>query len=116
MFPFILVINKIISLVDVYIPIKEEFDEKKFANIPIKILMPAERKIRVDVDPSKIDFVLKGSRRQLEKLDPENIVAFLDVSELDLGKHDSPVTLVLPEDVSLKDGASVMVTATIKKN
>jgi len=103
------------SLVDVYIPIKEEFDEKQFQDIPVRVLGPADVNVRTTVEPPVISFMLKGSRRQLEKLAAENIVAYLDVTKLDSGQHELPVKIVLPEDISLKESAPTIVKVSIKK-
>ncbi len=104
------------ALVDVYIPIKEEFDEKRFENIPVKILKTQGEDARVEITPPAVSFMVKGSRRQLEKLAPEKILAFLDISSLASGEHDVPVEIHLPEDVSLKDDVPVIVKVNLKKS
>ncbi len=103
------------TLVDIYVPIVEEFDEKKFENIPLKILKPPQKDQKIELNPSVVSFVLKGSRRQLENFTPEKILAYVDISALEPGPHDVPVQLVLPENVSLKEDAPLIVKATVKK-
>ncbi len=103
------------AFIDVFIPIKEEFDEKKFEEIPVKVLKdPGENRI-VELKPAVVSFVLKGSRRQLEKLKPEGILAYLDTAGLQTGVHELPVQLVLPEEVSLKENDDVKVQLTLRK-
>lgn len=103
------------SNIDVFIPIREEFDEKSFEDVSVRILKSPDKETKVTLDPPKISFVLKGSRRRLEKLEPGEIMAYLDTYDLKVGDHEMPVQLVLPEEVSLKDPSSVVVKVTIKK-
>ncbi len=103
------------TLVDIYIPIVEESDAKKFENIPVKVLRPSQKDQKIELNPSLISFVLKGSRRQLETFTPEKVLAYVDVSGLEPGEHDIPVQLVLPENITLKEAAPLIVKAVIKK-
>jgi len=103
------------ALVDAYIPITEEFEEKSFNGVPIKILRAPEGVERIEVTPPEISFVLKGSVRQLERLMPEQLLAYVDASDLSYGEHKAPVEIVLPEDVSLKEGMPVMVVLNIRR-
>ena len=103
------------TFIDVFVPIKEEFDEKKYENIPVKVLKTAEEERWIGVEPSAVSFVLKGSRRILEKLEGDKILAYLDVSGLETGERDVPVELVLPEGVSLKEDSDVKVKVSIRK-
>lgn len=98
------------SAVEVFVPLKEEFSEKQFDNIPVKVLKSADRSIAIEISPSVVSFSLKGSRQQLEKLLPEDILAYADVTTLDRGTHEVAVKLVLPGDVSLKEDLKVQVT------
>lgn len=102
------------ALIDTYIPIREEFEEKSFKDIPFKVLRSSEREDTVTVIPNKVSFVIKGSKRQLDKMTLENTLVYLDSSKLEFGDHEVPVTVVLPEDVSLKDTPPV-VKLTLKK-
>ena len=102
-------------LVDIYIPISEEFDEKAFKDIPVRVLKPSEREMKLELNPKMISFTLKGSRRELEKLVPEKLLAYADISSLQPGEHEIPVNLILPENVSVKDNAPLTVKAIIKK-
>lgn len=102
------------SLIDIFVPIQEEFGEKEFQDIPVKLFQGTDRDITIEIIPPKISFVLKGSRIQLEKLEPEKIVAYLDVSALDAGEYQRPVNILLPEEVILKDEGSIQVGVTIK--
>ena len=103
------------SLVDVFIPIREEFGEKEFTDISVKILNLPDQKMTAELEPEKITFVLKGSQRRLEKLASEPILAYLDLSNYDAGEHDIPVEVMLPEDVRLKDDLPLTIKTTLKK-
>lgn len=103
------------TLIDAYIPIKEEFEEKSFQNVPVKVLRASESDEKISAEPSEVSFSLKGSIRHLDRLLPETIVAYVDASHLKSGEHNMPVEIVLPEEVSLKDDAPV-VKVIIKGN
>lgn len=90
-------------LIDAYIPIREQFEEKLFEEVTVKILRGPKSKEKMKAEPSKVSFTLKGSTRQLERLLPESMLAYVDASELKVGEHDVKVELVLPEDVTLKE-------------
>ena len=102
-------------LIDIYVAVKEEFDEKVFENVPVKILRASESKEQIEVSPPAISFVLKGSKKQLEKLTGDKILAYADASPLGEGEHQIPVQMVLPQDVSLKDETPVTVKVAVKK-
>ena len=98
------------SMVDVYIPISEEFAEKRFEKVPLKLLGASDETMKIQPEIREISFVLKGASRQLEQLTPETITAYLDVTGLTEGRHKVPVTVILPEEVSLKEHISVFVS------
>ncbi len=98
------------AIVDIFVPIKEEFGEKEFQNVPVRVVEAPGQMVQVDLESKTISFVLKGARQQLEKLTVENIFAYLDVAPLAPGKHEVPVQIVLPENVSLKEPLAVAVT------
>lgn len=95
------------STVDIFIPIKEEFGEKEFESIPVKILQPSENAFKAKLETGLIQFTLKGSRLQLEKLKPEMMLAYVDTAGLTAGEHEIEVQMILPEDVTLKEPVKV---------
>ncbi len=104
------------SLVDIYIPIREEFDEKEFKDVPVRILKgPETNGNGAELDPEKVSFVLKGSKRVLEKLQPETLLAYVDISGLKKGDHELPLQVVLPEALSLKEKQPIMIKVVIGK-
>jgi YbbR domain-containing protein len=102
------------SLVNVYIPIREEFGEKEFKDISVRILRAPAASGVVDLDPDKVSFILKGSKLYLEKLAPETLLVYVDLGNLKKGDYDLPLQMVLPENVSLKDKAPVKIKVAIR--
>jgi YbbR domain-containing protein len=101
-------------LIDIYVPIQEESDEKFFENIAVRVMKPAVKQERIEVEPSAISFTLKGSKKQLEKIVPEKIFAYIDAGPLDAGEYDLPVEFFLPESVAIK-GDAIKVKVRIKR-
>lgn len=97
------------ATVDIFIPIKEEFGEKQYDAIPLKVMQKPTQRVDVSLDKQEIAVTLKGSQLQLEKLSEEKPLAYLDVTELGAGEHEVDVQMVLPEDVSLKEPVIIRV-------
>ncbi len=102
------------TLIDVYIPIREEFDEKEFQDVPVKTIRSSSTIGVIDLSPDKVTFVLKGSKLALEKLTSEQILAYVDVSDLKKGDYDLPLQIVLPETLSLKSKDSILIKVAIR--
>ncbi len=102
------------SLVDVYIPIREEFGEKEFADIPVKTLRAPTAGGVVDLNPDKVTLTLKGSKMYLEKLSSETLLAYVDVADRKKGDYELPLQIVLPEGVSLKDKEPIKIKVAIR--
>ena len=102
------------SLVNVYIPIREEFGEKEFKDVPVRILKSPSASGVADLSPDKVTLVLTGSKLSLEKLTPETLLAYVDLADLKKGDYDLQLQVVLPENVSLKDKEPIMVKAAIR--
>ncbi|MSR77312.1 MAG: hypothetical protein EXS63_03680 [Candidatus Omnitrophica bacterium] len=103
------------SLIDAHIPINEEFEEKKFLDVAFKVLRSPEKNDVIEIKPLKVSFVVSGSKRQLEKLTPQNILAYVDLASLSEGDHEVPVIVALPEDVTMKDKIPVVHVSVKKK-
>ncbi len=100
--------------IEVQVPIQEEYEEKRFSDIAFRVMTSTETNYWYEVKPSKVSFAVKGSKRHLEKLDPASVLAYVDLSKLTPGEQDVPVSVVLPEDVSIQDKAPT-VHAVIRK-
>lgn len=104
------------KLIDAYVPIHEEFAEKTFEKVPVKILESKdENNLSVEIEPPAVSFILKGSKRLLEKLTPETLLVYVDISGRSEGEHEIPVSMVLPEEVAPKDEAPLSVKVRMKK-
>ena len=101
------------SLVDIYIPIREEFDEKEFKGVAVRVLNTSGMNNNIDINPEKVSLVFKGAKRNLEKLVPEKLLAYIDLSGLKKGDYELPLQVVLPEDLNMKDKKPIMIKATI---
>jgi YbbR domain-containing protein len=102
------------SLVNVYIPIREEFSEKEFKDVPVRILRSPAASGVVDLNPDKVTLVLRGSKLYLEKFAPETLLAYVDLADLKKGDYDLSLQVVLPENVSLKDKGPIKIKAAIR--
>ncbi len=103
------------SLIDLYVPILEESDEKKIEGILVKIVKNSGENQKVEMTPPKISFTIRGSKKQLEKIQPEAIFAYVDVSPFTRsGDYDAQVDFFLPDGVAIK-GDPIKVKVSIKK-
>ncbi|MBU9888886.1 MAG: hypothetical protein KTQ49_03325 [Candidatus Omnitrophica bacterium] len=102
------------ALVDVLIPLREEFNDKEFRDVPVRVLNLPELNRDVELLPEKITFILKGSKRLLEKLSPEGLLAYVDLSGLKKGEYELPLQVVLPEEVSMKNEQPILVKVVIR--
>jgi YbbR domain-containing protein len=102
------------SLVNVYVPIQEEFGEKELKDIPVRILRASAASGVVDLNPDKVSLVLKGSKLYLDKLTPEALLVYVDLGNLQKGDYDLPLQMVLPENVSLKDKDPIKIKVAIR--
>ncbi|MDD5226138.1 MAG: hypothetical protein PHV97_03005 [Candidatus Omnitrophica bacterium] len=102
------------SLVNVYIPIREEFGEKELKDVPVRILRSSAASGVADLSPDKVTLVLKGSKLSLEKLAPETLLAYVDLADLKKGDYDLLLQVVLPENVSFKDKEPIKIKAAIR--
>ena len=102
------------SLVDVYIPIREEFGEKEFKDVPVRILRAPAASGVVDLSPDKVSFALKGSKLYLEKLTPETLLVYVDLGSLKKGNYELPLQVVLPENVNMKEKEPIKIKVAIR--
>jgi len=102
------------SLVNVYIPIREEFGEKEFKDVPVRILRSPAASGVVDLSPDKVALVLKGSKIHLEKLVPATLLAYVDLADLTKGDYELPLQVILPENVGFKDKEPIKIKVAIR--
>lgn len=102
------------ALVDLYVPIIEESDEKQMGDVAVKIVKNSGENQKIEIHPPKISFTLRGSKKQLEKIEAANLFAYVDVSPFSPGEYDAPVEFFLPDGVAIK-GDPIKVKVSIKK-
>ena len=59
-------------------------------------------------------FVLKGSKRDLEKLSSQDLLAYVDLTGLKKGDHELPLQVVLPEALSFKEKQPILIKVVIR--
>lgn len=91
------------TIIDVYIPISEEYNEQAFSGIPVKPLGIPGKGLYPVLEAGTVSFSLKGPVSQLERLSQGDLFAYVDVTGLEKGSRSVPAHLILPETVSLKD-------------
>ncbi|HLD56147.1 MAG TPA: CdaR family protein [Candidatus Omnitrophota bacterium] len=91
------------GITEVQIPIKAEFSEREFLDVPVRPLGTPVLNHLAKPEAEKIPLVLKGPRAILDKLAASDVLAYIEVDNLKEGTYQLPVKLVLPPDLSLKD-------------
>ena len=89
------------TVVEVYVRIREEVEEKVFDNHPIKILQSADRGWEAVLDPSNVSVLVGGNKEILNKLMPSDITVFLDLADLKPGSYELPLQTKAPKDVTV---------------
>ena len=102
------------TMVDVFVPIREEYSEQTFNNIPVKPLGLPAKDHYAELETDVISFDLKGPMSELEQLAQDGVFAYVDVTGLEKGAHELPAVFVLPDTVSLKSDPP-LVRLNIKK-
>lgn len=103
------------ALIDIYIPIREEFSEKILENFPIKVLRAGTENQKVEIQPAAATFTLKGAKTQIDQLTSQAVIAYVDLAGLPSGEHLVDLKMTLPEGVSLKQDVPLKIKAIIKK-
>lgn len=102
------------SVIDLFVPIVEESDEKEIKDVPLKVVQTAGGDRQIEINPSKVSFVIKGSKKQLEKTTAENIFAYVNAEDLKNGEYDLPVAFFLPDEIAIK-GEPLKVKVKVKR-
>ncbi|OQX53046.1 MAG: hypothetical protein B5M48_04075 [Candidatus Omnitrophica bacterium 4484_213] len=90
-----------LDIIEVTVPIEEDFVNKDFKGIPLKFLLSSAEHFSVQCSISTIDITLTGSRANLDKVTNKDILAFVDVTGLNPGRYELPVQIKLPPNVFL---------------
>ncbi|HHT9126188.1 MAG TPA: CdaR family protein [Candidatus Brocadiia bacterium] len=90
------------KVVQVWFTISVQLDIKKFEKIGIKMLQPSDFPYEVKLQDQFIDLQIRGPKLVLDKLQPSDIVAYIDVSSLKPpGPYKLPIHCTLPGNVEL---------------
>ena len=101
------------TIIDVFVPIYEEYKEQSFLDAPVKPLGIPAKNSYAELETEVISFDLKGPVSELERLSRGSVFVYVDVTGLERGPHEIPARFVLPDTVSLK-GASPVIKLNIK--
>lgn len=102
------------TIIDVFVPIYEEYSERMFKDIPVKPLGVPSKGDFAELEDETVSFELKGPVSELEKLLRSEVFVYADVTGLGKGAHEVPVRFILPDTVSLK-GEPPAVRLEVKK-
>jgi len=103
------------GLIDVFVPINEEFAQKKCDDVPIKVLTASDKNYVATITPQTISLTLKGPRQAIDVIVEDEILSYIDVVQLETGTYKLPLQITLPTGVSLSDDVPV-VEVTIREN
>lgn len=78
--------------------------ERVVRGIPVKVLEPlsglGQHPFQIKIVPERIDLVLRGPKVDIDRLAPGELVAFVDISNLEVDRrYQLPVRVILPEDI-----------------
>jgi len=96
------------SVIDVFVPIREEYSELVLSDIIVKPLGLPENGYFITLETPTISFTLKGPKSELDRLVKEGVLIYADVSGLKKGTYSIPATFVLPETISIKGDIPVV--------
>ena len=95
------------------VKIKEK--DRVLRNVIVKVAHPSSFILRAELNPKYVSVQVRGQSDIVDKLTPENIFVFVDVSALGKGKHVLPVQINLPADVKLVQITPLTVKVQLKK-
>ena len=89
--------------INVWFHVNEQMGTKIFDNVKVNIFQPASYDYKVTLKQEFISLSLKGSKLALDMLNPNDIMAYIDVSSLSPpGPYNQPVILNIPEGLELE--------------
>lgn len=91
------------AITEIQVPVKAEFSERKFAEVPVKPLGSVGPDHYAALRPEQVPVVFKGPRAVLDKLTPGDFVVYADIDGLKEGAYELPAKFVLAPDTVLKD-------------
>ena len=94
---------------------KRREKDRVLRNVVVKVTHPSSFFLQAELNPELIGVQVRGSSLIIDKLTPENILVFVDVSALGKGKYVLPVQIKLPADVKLIQIIPLTVKVLLKK-
>ncbi|GAX59587.1 hypothetical protein SCALIN_C04_0075 [Candidatus Scalindua japonica] len=89
--------------INVWFHITEQMGVKVFDNVKVNVFHPIDYKYKVKLKEEYISLSLKGSKLILDMLNPEDIMAYIDVSSLSPpGPYNQPVICKIPEGLKIE--------------
>ncbi len=89
------------SVVEVYVRIREEVEEKVFEHHAIKVLQSVEHGWEVQLDPKEVAVSVGGNKEILNKLSAGEITVYLDLADLKPGLYELPLQYNAPKEVTV---------------
>lgn len=87
----------------VQVDIVERSAQRQLTNLRVRALVAPGRSAKVMVNPVIVSAVLMGSQDQLNKLLPDEVIAFVDCAGLDMAsRYELPVRIQAPDGIQVK--------------
>lgn len=72
--------------------------EVTFYEIPIKVMGLPEKEFSVDIKPDKANVVLYSYKRNVESITRDNIILFVNLTNLTSATYEMPIENIVPRD------------------
>ncbi|MCK4400675.1 hypothetical protein KAW08_00045 [bacterium] len=95
------------------VKIKEK--DRVLRNVVVKVAHPSSFILQAKLNPKHVSVQIRGQSDIVDKLTPENIFVFIDVSALEKGKHVLPVQINLPVNIRLIQITPTVINVLLKK-
>lgn len=89
--------------INVWFHVTEQMGTKTFDNVKVNVFHPVNYEFRVKLKEEYISLSLKGSKLKLDTLNPNDIMAYIDVSSLSPpGPYNQPIICNIPEGLEIE--------------
>ena len=90
--------------------------EITFTNIPIKIMSLPENDFTVKIKPDKAKVVLYSHKSDLSRIDPEDIILFVNLNDINSGTYEVYIQNIIPKDFNIREIEPSSAMVTIQEN
>ena len=94
---------------------KRREKDRVLRNVVVKVVHPFSFILQAELNPEHVSVQIRGSSHIVDKLTSKNILVFVDVSVLGMGKYVLPVQIKLPAGISLIQVIPSTVKVLLKK-